>query len=176
MTVMIFKQFTLFALLTILVTACGAPETTKQPPAAIDMEAEEAAIKAVIAAETQAFVATDIDKMLTYHTDPMTMIATDYTSDFIYSYIFSHRQAKPLYQGYLSDEPNLVDADFKRSDWNIHISEDATMAWITYKGATTVNTNELRSEETRTMEKENGVWKMALTGTLVHKHRTDLPN
>lgn len=131
-----------------------------------DVAAEKAAVQRVIEAETAAFMDQDFDKMLSYRTDTLTVITNQHDSDYVYSYIISRKEAKSIFEAYARDPAKQVTA-LTRSNWNIHLSDDFSMAWATVKTHSFLGEQELRVEDVYALEKVEGSWKIALNSSVV---------
>ena len=153
--------------------ACNGPVEAPAPPAppaapVVNVAAEKEAIKAVIAAQSEAYKMKDVDKMLTYHTNPMTNIQYTIFPEQVLSATLTHAEARPMAYAYLEHAENQMSGEIERSGWNIHLSDDASMAWVSFKASVVFGDERIVTEEIRAMEKEDGEWKLALTGTLVN--------
>lgn len=157
-------------LLAFLMFSCDSNVVTPEPPPAtvtIDVEAETAAIKKIVLDQTKAFVARDVDKMVAYHTDPAQVIQNVYGATDILSATLPHDVMKEMLREYYVSTEGTVRVEDETSDWNIRISNDGSMAWVTYKSRVDLASETFNNEEIRVLEKVDGEWKLALVSTLI---------
>jgi hypothetical protein len=124
---------------------------------------DEAAIKQVIEAETQAYLDGDGKKLLSFWADKK---SNEHASQFLVAII-----GQPFAKGESMDKlrnlvlPNLKKQDFtiERSDFEVRINKN--MAWATYTQKAIANGKVLQTDrETRILERINGEWKLVYVG------------
>ena len=153
-------------LMAIALIVCFA--SCQNPPAAIDFEAEKAAIQAVIAEETEAYYRQDFEAWKSTYLDSPAFRK--------YGYWEGYPEKVVFYNGFESlakEKKAQFDADAtlwqgsveERENENIRISGD--MAWFTFEQYSyEKDTRKLlgKSLETRILEKQDGRWKIAYLG------------
>lgn len=161
-------------LLTFFTFSCTPVSSPPSATVTIDVEAETATIKKIVLDQTKAFIAQDVDKMVAYHTDPAQVIQNVYGQTDIMSETLPHDVMKGMLREYFEATQGRVRTDEKTSDWNIRISDDGSMAWVTYKSEVVNNSASFTNEEIRVLEKVDGTWKLALVSTLIGLNEDDI--
>ncbi len=158
----------------LLLAACqtATDDVPAMPPAAIDYEAEEAAIMEVIAAESAAFWDKDYDAWAAHWVHAPYVRTMGWWQDGGVTVVqgWDERSTRTRDHMEASPEPNPTASQVRRENVNIRIYED--VAWLTFDQYGEDTGDALmdmpgRSRETRIMEKHDGQWKIAYVGWLL---------
>ncbi len=169
------KTATFLLLLGILTwSACqpSPPEAQAQQTAAIDFEAEKAAILEVIAAESAAFWDKDYDAWASHWVHAPYVRTMGWWQDGGVTVVegWDERSTRTRDHMEASPEPNPTASNVRRENINLRVFED--VAWLTFDQYGEDTGDALmdmpgRSRETRIMEKVDGQWKIAYVGWLL---------
>jgi hypothetical protein len=126
----------------------------------IDVAKEEAAIKAVIEEENNAFIAMDFNRFsATYVQDETNIRLTADKST--YNYWIGWKEIGSAFKKYFDSAPTRSDSKYVKTDYKIKVYSES--AWETHKELVYDNKGEVIAKliTVRILEKVNGKWKIA---------------
>lgn len=148
--------FPLVILTTLFITSCEEK---------INIEKEEKAIKAVLEAETDAFLNRDFDRLASYYIQDESNVRLS-ASKTGYSYYADWEEIGALFKEYFENNPGPSSDKYVKTNYRIKVYKES--AW-TINDETVYNSEGEISTKmigVRFLEKVNGEWKIAYLGVV----------